>query len=453
VETKSFLRRIVKADFADALGIALRGDVVSVAHVRKRLNSVRVVGLASARLGGPSEAHPAEAASFLRRWVADNGVEPSRISVAVDRSATFLGTLPIPASAAANAREVVGYELDRLIPVAADSLYWSHLVRPVGTVGERVAVTVVAAPRLAVEEAAALAAEAGLPLSAVTAEPLALADYVAFCGHPLAALVSRVGTREYLTLVTRGILASSRHLDPRVRSRAEAIAREVETALPEHSGEAPVRACHAPVEHGEVALADLAGADFFPLDCHPSESEIVAVGAALGQLGESQVALNLLPEAMVHASTGLGLKELALSGAVIVMALVLVATMTAKNLAIDAALAGEVDRLEPMVEQTLRRQDKNQETLEKVARLEKKSRSRVLTYLKAVTELVPTSAYLTTFRFREDRIEVDGIANKASDLIAILEASPYFAGVDFTAPTTKYLADQERFSLRMRLEE
>ncbi len=453
MEIKSFFRGIVKADFADGLGIALRGDVVSVAHVRKRLNSVRVVALASTRLGGPAEAHLAEAASFLRRWVADNGVEPTRISIAVDRSVTFLGTLPIPASAAANAGSVVGYELDRLIPVPADALYWSHLVRPVGTVGERVAVTVVAAPRLAVEEAAALAAEAGLPLSAVTAEPLALSDYVAFSGHPLAALLTRVGTREYLTLVAAGVLASSRHLDPRALSRAEAIAREMETALPECSGEAPVRASHTPVESGEVTLAELVGADFFPIGCSPTESEIVAVGAALGQLGESKVPINLLPEAMVQASTGLGLRELALSGAMIVMSLILVATMAAKNLAIDAALVGEVERIEPMVEQALRRQDKNQETLEKVARLEKKSRSRVLTYMKAITDLVPSTAYLTTFRFREDRIEVDGIANKASDLIAILEASPYFASVDFTAPTTKYLADQERFSLRMKVEE
>ena len=51
------------------------------------------------------------------------------------------------------------------------------------------------------------------------------------------------------------------------------------------------------------------------------------------------------------------------------------------------------------------------------------------------------------------KIEVDGISDKASDLIAILEASPYFTGVEFTAPTTKYLASQERFSLRMRLEQ
>jgi len=292
-----------------------------------------------------------------------------------------------------------------------------------------------------------------LPKKPACAEPLALSDYVAFSGHPLAALLTHAGTRQYLTLTSHGMLVSSHHLDTRTRSRAEAIAREVENALPENSGETPLRACEQPAESGEVALRDLVGADFFPIGSHPTESEIIAVGAALGQLGESKAPINLLPEAMTHASTGLGLRELALSGAVILMALVLMATMAFKNLAINAALAGEVDRLEPQVEQTLRRQDKNQETLEKVTRLEKKSRSRVLSYLKEMTQLIPSTAYLTTFRFREDRLEVDGIASKASELIAILEASPYFSNVEFTAPTTKYLADQERFSLRMKVEE
>jgi general secretion pathway protein L len=135
------------------------------------------------------------------------------------------------------------------------------------------------------------------------------------------------------------------------------------------------------------------------------------------------------------------------------MALVLLGSITAKNLSIDSALYSQVEELEPRVEQSLRHQEKNAEMLSTVEKLESKSRSRVLTYLKAVTDLIPPTAYLTTFRYREDRIEVDGIADKASDLIAILEASPYFAGVEFTAPTTKYLANQERFSLRMRLEQ
>ncbi len=183
------------------------------------------------------------------------------------------------------------------------------------------------------------------------------------------------------------------------------------------------------------------------------EPEVVAIGAALGLIGESRQSVNLLDASMIQTATGFGLRELALSGAVAAMGLLLLISITTKNLSIGGALSAEIDALEPRVEQALKRADKNAETLAMVERLEAKSRSRVLGYLKAVTELVPSTAYLTTFRFREDKIEVDGISDKASDLIAILESSPYFVGVEFTAPTTKYLSNQERFSLRMRLEQ
>src|SRR5205085_12594233 len=257
---------------------------------------------------------------------------------------------------------------------------------------------------------------------------------------------------EFLTLCTNGLVVSSHHLDRR-RTLLESALREMESSLPERTGETPMLIRARAIEEGEHSLAAIAPADLFPVDAMIGEPEVIATGAALGVVGESRQNVNLLPPSMVQTAAGFGIRELALSGAVAVMGLLLLGSITAKNLSIHGALASEVDDLEPRVEQALKREEKNSEMLATVERLESKSRSRVLTYLKAITELVPATAYLTTFRFREDKVEVDGIAEKASDLIAILESSPYFTGVEFTAPTTKYLTNQERFSLRMRIEQ
>ena len=86
-------------------------------------------------------------------------------------------------------------------------------------------------------------------------------------------------------------------------------------------------------------------------------------------------------------------------------------------------------------------------------RVEPAIRLSVLAYLRDITVRLPESAYLTTFRFKGDRVEIDGIADSAAGLISVLEESPNFANVEFTAPTTKYLQDQQRFSLRMGLEQ
>ncbi len=453
METTGLIRRIAKADFADVLGVALRADVLAVAHVRKRVNVVKVVEIGTYRLEGPPESRVAEAAAFLRSFAASSEIEPSRVAVAVDRAATLIATVAIPATAAANASDAVRYELDRLFPVPPDSLFWTTTSRPLGTVGERVGVTVFASPKPAVEEAVDVVRESGLPISAVTVEPVALADYLSLVGVPLGAIATSSGTREFLTLCAGGLVVSSHHADRRSRSLLQAALREMETALPERSGEAPALLRARAVEEGEQSLASLAPADLLPIDAMVGEAEVVAIGAALGLIGESRQSVNLLPSSMIQTAAGFGLREMALSGALAAMGLLLLGSIGAKNLSISSALSSQIDELEPRVEQALRRQDKNTEMLAMVERLESKSRSRTLTYLKAVTDLVPTTSYLTTFRFREDKIEMDGISDKASDLIAILESSPYFTGVEFTAPTTKYLSNQERFSLRMRLEQ
>jgi len=452
VETRGLIRRITTVDFADVLGVAIHGDVIAVSHVRKRVNVVRVVEIAHHRFEGPAESRVAEAAAFVRAFCVRSELEPARVAIAIERSATLMGTVAIPASAAANAADAVRYELDRLIPVPTDSIYWTTATRPLGTAAERIAVTVFASPKPAVDEAAEIVREAGLPISAVTVEPVALADYLAFVGVPLAVVATATGSREFLTLCANGLVVSSHHLDRR-RTLADAAMREMDGALPERTGEAPVLVRARALEEGERSLAAIAPADLFPVDAMIGEPEVVATGAALGLVGESRQTVNLLPASMVQTAAGFGLRELALSGAVAVMGLFLLGSITAKNIAIHGALAAEVEDLEPRVEQALKHEEKNSDNLAMVERLEAKSRSRVLTYLKAVTDLIPPTAYLTTFRFRDDKIEVDGIAEKASDLIAILEASPYFTGVEFTAPTTKYLTNQERFSLRMRLEQ
>ena len=160
------------------------------------------------------------------------------------------------------------------------------------------------------------------------------------------------------------------------------------------------------------------------------------------QLGEGADSINLLPTERIRTPDGLGMREMAMSGAVVLMAAVLLLATGWKNGAIDDALARELSNLGPRAKTVVGRQEENQEMLVRVQSLERSSRSRVADYVEEITSLVPNTAYLTMLRCKEDRIEVAGIADKASDLIAILEASPLFKDVSFTAPTTKYLATQ-----------
>ena len=155
---------------------------------------------------------------------------------------------------------------------------------------------------------------------------------------------------------------------------------------------------------------------------------------------------------MAKDEEGVGLREMALAAVVVVLAAMLASSIAFKNLSVSNALAGEVSRLLPQVTEVTQQEERNRQLLAKVHLLEKHRRHSVLAYLQAMTSAVPRTAYLTTFRYKGDRIEVDGIAQNAAGLISVLERSPLFKNVEFTAPTTKYLQTQERFSLRMELE-
>jgi len=456
VDLKQAFTRLTKADFADALGIALTDGVVAAAHVQKRFNNVKVAAVDSRVIDAPEEARWTVVIDFLRHFVEQHGVEAPRIAVVLGGSDVLIGHIQLPATAVENLGQVVGYEIDRIVPFPPEAVYAHPFARPMGTAGERVAVTVVAGVRERIDDVQKRLAAVDLAPSAITGQQVALSDYYAFCrgDEPgTAGIFYRDGDREHLTLSSHGLLISSLRFDPGREGREARLVREMECSLPDRAGEvADIVVDEGAGEH-ERELADLAPPGFLPAGRRPTCVEIMAVGATLGRLGESRAKVNLLPTDQIPMQEGFGLREVALGSLVVILAATLAGSIAVKNLTISSALAREVDSLEPRVTQVTRTEEENRRLQSRVEFLETNGSTNVTSYLKEMTEKVPKSAYLTTFRYKGDRIEVDGIASNASELISVLERSPQFKNVEFTAPTTKYLQDQERFSLRMGLEQ
>jgi len=457
MDLKQSFSRLTKADFADALGVVLTDDGAAVAHVRKRFNTVSVQAFASRALSDvPVEGRWAVIVDFLREFATEQGLEEARVSVALGRRDSLLGHMQIPATALENIDGVVRYELDRILPIAPDALYTAQCWRPLGTVGERVAVSVIAGLRERVDDVHREFAAAGFAPSAVTSIPVALNDYYNFCRgdqEETAGIFYRDGDRECMTVSSGGRLISSLHCHGGEERRVDRVRRELETTAPELAAEPLLLIVDG--ETTDESDGDLAG--MLPLTAwagssRPTWREAAAIGAALAQLGEARAKINLLPAGMARAEEGVGLREMALAALVFVLAATLAGSIAYKNLSVSSALAAEVSRLLPRVSDVTEQEEENRQLEAKVQLLEKHRKTSVLAYLRAMTQAVPDTAYLTTFRFKGDRIEVDGIAENASALISLLERSAYFKNVEFTAPTTKYLQSQERFSLRMGLE-
>ncbi len=73
--------------------------------------------------------------------------------------------------------------------------------------------------------------------------------------------------------------------------------------------------------------------------------------------------------------------------------------------------------------------------------------------LRELTGVIPRDAYLTSFRMRQGKVEIDGFSREASELIPAIEKSKYFSAAQFTSPVTKARDNEERFSLSARIAE
>jgi Tfp pilus assembly protein PilN len=81
-----------------------------------------------------------------------------------------------------------------------------------------------------------------------------------------------------------------------------------------------------------------------------------------------------------------------------------------------------------------------------------RGRARQADILRELTGLLPDGAYLTEMTYKDRVVEISGMAGSASQLLPVLEASPIFSGVEFSAPIVAQGAGLERFRIRLRLE-
>lgn len=104
---------------------------------------------------------------------------------------------------------------------------------------------------------------------------------------------------------------------------------------------------------------------------------------------------------------------------------------------------------------------KKKDLLEKEVRefgaLRKEETSRV-EILRELSDILPSTAWIWSMKLKSKDVEINGFADSASDLIAILDKSPIFEKVEFSSPVTKERrlfgeqVEKERFRISAKIE-
>jgi general secretion pathway protein L len=460
-------QRLRRADFLDGLGIYVGAHEVALAHVVKKfftvaLRHARIFPLPPAtRAGERRQALATAVLTFAR----EHSVDTRRAYLCLPRAEAAFTRVVLPAAARQNLSQVIEYEIDHLIPLPRDQVYFDYSARALGD--DRLEVLLVCIPRERVREYLAALEDAFVHPRGIVLASTAIADYLAFCRGgaegPVALLLGAGGAVEFALLAGGRLVASQLVPASRVAAPADlsrSLARQLADGsfAPEEvqlyrwemsNGAGPPL---PPLGDGDlVTLAAgrlQAPAEFF--DAH-EPALLPAVGAALDAVREGTVPVNLLPEEGRAHDEGLSVVTIVLAAMTLVLVTLWGTSAIVKDYLLRNQVRAQVESIAPQVAEARALQDEISELRKQLDVLVAGQDRRVTALLKELSEVVPADAYLTSLNMRSDRLTLDGFARSASDLISALEKSKHFKNVSFTSPTTR-TGDKERFSLVAELE-
>jgi Tfp pilus assembly protein PilN len=456
-------QRLRRADFLDGLGIYVGPHEVALAHVKKRFFSVwlrhaRTFPLPPAGMAAERRQALAQAVlTFAREYRVDTGWA----YLSVPRAEVALSRVVLPAAARENLAQVLEYEVDHLVPLPRDQVYYDYSVRELGE--DRLEVLVVSIARAAAQAYLDALEDAFVRPRGIVLASTAIADYLAFCrggtDAPVGLLLGAAEGVELALLVGGRLVASQLLPSHRVSGAAElsrSLARQLaDGALaPEQvhlyrweltNGAGPTL---PPVGDGDLLTLAAGRLKAPPEFFETHETALLpAVGAALDAVREGTRPVNLLPkEGRRGYDEGIPLATLPLFAAMVLLFLVWMGSGLVKEYLDARQVAADLAAIAPKVHAVRNLQDEIARQSKELETLNKGQDRRVTVLLEQMSSVIPADAYLTSFTLRGKRITIDGFARSASDIITALEKAKHFKDVQFTSPTTR-TGDKERFAI------
>ncbi len=460
-------QRLRRADFLDGLGIYVGAHEVALAHVVKRFFTVALRHARTYPL--PPATHVAERRQALAQAVlafaGEHRVDTRRAYLCLPRTAATCNRVLLPAAARENLLQVLEYEIEHLVPLPRDQVYFDYSARALGE--ERLEVLLMCIPREVVRVHLEALEDAFVRPRGIVLASSAIADYLAFCRGETAGpvgLLIRSDEAIELALVKEGRLVASQLVPAsRVATPADlsrSLARQLADGFlaPED-----VQLYHWRLANGAAPeLPALGDGDLLALAAGRLEAPreffearepglLPAVGAALDAVREGTLPMNLLPaEGRRGAEEGLSLATVVLVAVLGVLLLVWGGSALVKDELNRRHVRDELARVEPQVKEVKALQNESDD-LRRQLKILSGEEKRVTVLLKELSDVIPADAYLSSMNLRAGRLTLDGMAHSASDLIAALEKSKRFKNVTFTSPTTRS-GDKDRFSLTAEVE-
>ncbi len=474
--TASF-QRLAKVDYLHGLGVALSAREMSLVHMTKHFFHVTLRHARTVPLPASGPERFDACGEALRQFLSDTEASPDQVVVSLPRQAASVSRLMVPETARRSLDQVIGYEVERLLPFPKEEIYYDYLTYPVGQNGQneqnggdegRLGVALFCLPRGEVEAYLAILTDLQLQPQMVTlsssAQVSALLSCVPSMDNPCVLIGPEDEKFELSFIEKRQLVASHLFSCGQVQESeiftdllAQGITRNLPGAVPDETrvfawgtnGSLPYTIA---AEHDLGALATTRFAT--TPEANFSPAALPALGAALQAVGEVTTGINVLPvERRAQREKRLSALTLALAGLVCILGIAWATGVIVQDRRALHTLRQQIDSLTPEVDHVLAQQSEADHLAARITVLKTETDKHVLPLLSRLSDTIPTDMYLNTLRYKDGGIELSGVATSksASELIATLNAFPCLKNVAPKAPFTT-TAQGETFTLGAQVE-
>ena len=466
-----WLQDLARADFLKSAGLYVMPDRLFLVRVRKDLLRVSVLEEQAREI--PVSADPAIRKQGLTEAIRsllphfDPAKEPLYICLSPHQAVTL--ELLLPRAAEDNLREVVAYEIQRQIPFRGDDLCYDFLLA--GRKGDKIRVLLFAAPKRILDELLEVLASVGVRPRGFETTTTALSNYLLFCGGTLTGLSLILGGQGQgweiigLNVQSQGwrreqeILYS--HWLPQtdwIQGPGRAVFQDSVSDSTRFFGWGYISDLLLSLGQESLQFEDLIALGKQKLGGQERIEHsffLPALGAALRGLREAAFSANLLPGAAEEAGgRTFSWLHTCLTILLLIGLLLWGGSYPLRDELRLRQLQKENQKLVGAVEAVRAEEEQLNRLRKEVLFLSglKERRGEIFLVLDELSRIVPEQAYLLNLRYREGAVDLQGSADTASNLVPLLERSPIFKNVAFTAPTNRGRDNKETFSLKAELE-
>lgn len=467
-----------------SIGIDIKEDRLVMVCVQKSLNGMtlrhhEVIPLPT--LAESKEKRERVVINGIDDFIKKVKIKDFKVFLSIPRTEVLLRYLRLPLTAKENLEQVLKYELERYIPFPTEDVYFDFQILKEEEKWLHIFLTV--AKKDVIHSYLDMFSLTNLYPSSLEISATAL--FNAFMNSNEAqeegahALIDLRRNYWELGLIMGGILAYSRAFAWKDgdMSYFSQVKKGLQSALFHISNEGPLNTQNAPYEPlraiilNGIELDQKMVDEFLKQDEIPSSmglrpirlkdipsnfrSLATAYGTALKGLRKVPLRINLIPvDLRRHLKRSSLIPTAVLGALVLFLGLAWGSSVLIKERRLLRKLDAQIEQLEPevsAVEEMQTQISQLEKKLDILKKIKRESPSQ-LEILRELTAVIPENTWLNRFVCRRGKVEIEGQAPSASDLIAILERSPLFRDARFPAPITKTSDGLERFKMEATIE-